>query len=178
MWHPNVPTKKTFKLHQRALFWGSHFTWKNTRGLPIYLGEHKEPATRSPPFYLENTRSPPGAHQEPTIYLEKHKEPTRSPPFYLEKHEEPTRSPPFYLEKHEEPTRSPPFCLEKHKEPTRSPPFYLEKHKEPNLSPTGKYSNYWEVAEVRKEDCNFATISIILERLASGGVCVSLSSEN
>ena len=221
MWHPNVPLKNQFELPQRALFWGSHFTLKNARSLPIYLGKHKEPAillrkntrknTRSPPgahhFTWKNTRSPPGAHhftwkntksppkpiilfgktqgahREPTIllgktqeptrsppfYLEKHKEPTRSPPFYLEKHKEPTRSPPFHLEKHKEPTRSPPFYLQKHKEPTKSPPFYLEKHKEPNLSPNGKYNNHWEVAEVagmRKEDCNFATINIILQCLA------------
>ena len=155
---PKCPYKKAiWTSSARALFWGSHFTWKNTRGLPIYLGKHKEPAIllgktqrahHKPTILLGKTQ---GAHQEPTILLGKTQGAHQEPTILLGKtqgaHQEPTRSPPFYLEKDKEPTRSPPFYLEKHKEPTRSPPFYLEKHKEPNLSPTGKYNNYWEVAE-------------------------------
>ena len=54
---PKMPLQKT---HLRALFWGSRFTWENTK--TFYLEKHKEP-TRSPPFYLEKkTRNPPGAH--------------------------------------------------------------------------------------------------------------------
>ena len=41
----------------------------------------------------------------------------------------------------------------------------MEKYKEPNRSSTGEYSNYWEVVEVRKKDCNFAIVSIILQYL-------------
>ena len=125
---PKCPYKKPFELHQRALF--SHFTWKNTRSLPIYLGKHKVTwkITRSPPGAHRFTWKTQGAHQEPPILPRKHKEPTRRSPFYLEKHKEPTKSP---------------ILLGKTMGTTRSPPFYSEKHKEPTfLSPTGKYNNF------------------------------------
>ena len=62
MWHPNVPTKKQFELHQRALL-----------RIPFYLKKHKRP-----PIYLDK-------HKEPTLLYGKTQKPTRRPPFYFEK---------------------------------------------------------------------------------------------
>ena len=121
---PKCPYKKPFELHPR----GSHFTWKNTRSPP---GAHQEPT-----ILLGKTQ---GAHQNAIILLGKTQGVYQEPTILLGKTQGAHQEPTILLGKtqgtHQEPTRSPPFYLEKHKEPTRNPPFYLEKHKEPTRSP-------------------------------------------
>ena len=160
------------------------FAWKNTSNPPgptillrkkqgthqatILLGKHKEP-TRSPPFYLEPTRliillgKTPGAHHFPWKN-------TRNPPGAHHFTWKNTRNPPGAHHFTWKNTRNPPGAHHFTWKNTRNPPgahhFTWKNTRNPTVHPLGNIINIEKWQRWEKKMTLFATINIILQRLA------------